>query len=47
MPVTAYQVVKAAEKKILEKELSGQENKEYLGMEGLPAFNKVFQRRQN
>lgn len=35
------QVVKAAEKKILERELSGAENKEYLAMEGLPAFNKA------
>lgn len=35
------QVVKEAEKKILERELSGLENKEYLAMEGLPAFNKA------
>ena len=35
------EVVKAAEKRVLERELSGAENKEYLSMEGLPAFNKV------
>lgn len=37
----SLQVVKEAEKKILERELSGAENKEYLAMEGLPAFNKA------
>ena len=35
------QVVKTAEKRVLERELSGKENKEYLSMEGLPAFNKA------
>ena len=35
------EVVKAAEKRVLERELSGAENKEYLSMDGLPAFNKV------
>ncbi len=37
----ANQVVKQAEQKLLAAELSGAENKEYLAMDGLPAFNKV------
>jgi hypothetical protein len=34
-------VVKKAEQQILARELAGAENKEYLGMDGLPAFNKL------
>jgi hypothetical protein len=34
-------VVKQAEQQILARELSGAENKEYLAMDGLPAFNKA------
>ena len=37
----APQVVKQAEQQILARELSGAENKEYLAMDGLPAFNKA------
>jgi aspartate/tyrosine/aromatic aminotransferase len=35
------QVVKTAEQQLLARELSGAENKEYLAMDGLPAFNKL------
>ena len=35
------QVVEQAEKQLLERQLAGAENKEYLPIEGLPAFNKV------
>jgi hypothetical protein len=35
------QVVKKAEQQLLARELAGTENKEYLGMDGLPAFNKL------
>ena len=35
------QVVKLAEQRLLARELSGADNKEYLGMEGLPAFNRL------
>ena len=33
--------MKKAEQRLLARELSGADNKEYLGMEGLAAFNKL------
>ncbi len=40
-PTPASQVVKTAEQQLLARELSGADNKEYLAMDGLPAFNKL------
>ena len=40
-PLSLHQVVKHAEQQLLERELAGSENKEYLSIEGLPAFNRV------
>jgi hypothetical protein len=40
-PASRRQVVKQAEQQILARELAGTENKEYLAMDGLPAFNKA------